>query len=304
MIRWLAGILAILFLLVIAAVYIFIPAKLTISRTIVLNCNADGAGRYLDGGHRWDDWLAGTSFRFGGYTSHIAEVRIGAGDSSISSWVSVTPAGSLDTTNLQWGFTLFAGPNPIARLKQYRAARSIADTMHLILEKIRGSMEKENVYGFAIREVRGQDSFLLVKSRSFSHYPSTGDIYSILDSLQKYGSGRGIVKSGYPMLNVTLTGKDQYQTMAALPVDRQIEDNARWGISVRNIVHGQFLMAEVKGGVGRVNEALAQIQNYITDHQMTVMAIPFQTLVTDRAREPDTSRWITRLYCPIFSAGH
>lgn len=304
MIRWLAGILAILFLLLIAAVYIFIPAKLTISRTIVLSCNADGAGRYLSGGHRWDNWLAGTSFRFGGYTSHIAEVRIGAGDPGIRSWVSVAPAGSLDTTNLQWGFVLPAGPNPIARLKQYRVARSIADTMRLILEKIKVSLEKENVYGFAIREVTGQDSFLVVKRSYFSHYPSTGDVYPILDTLKKYSSGRGVVKSGYPMLNVTLTGKDQYQTMVALPVDRQMEDNERWGISVRKIVRGQFLMTEVKGGMGRVNEALEQLQNFVADHQMTVMAIPFQSLITDRTREPDTSRWITRLYYPVFSAGH
>jgi len=31
----------------------------------------------------------------------------------------------------------------------------------------------------------------------------------------------------------------------------------------------------------------------------TVMAIPFQMLITDRSQVSDTTKWITELYCPI-----
>jgi hypothetical protein len=30
------------------------------------------------------------------------------------------------------------------------------------------------------------------------------------------------------------------------------------------------------------------------------MAIPYQSLVTDRMKEPDTMKWLTRLYVPVF----
>jgi hypothetical protein len=29
------------------------------------------------------------------------------------------------------------------------------------------------------------------------------------------------------------------------------------------------------------------------------MAIPFQSLITDRVKEPDTAKWITKLYAPV-----
>jgi hypothetical protein len=29
------------------------------------------------------------------------------------------------------------------------------------------------------------------------------------------------------------------------------------------------------------------------------MAIPFQSLVTDRSKQPDTTKWITNIYTPV-----
>jgi hypothetical protein len=37
----------------------------------------------------------------------------------------------------------------------------------------------------------------------------------------------------------------------------------------------------------------------VQDHQRVAPAIPFQSLVTDRTKQPDTSKWVTRLYWPI-----
>jgi hypothetical protein len=45
---------------------------------------------------------------------------------------------------------------------------------------------------------------------------------------------------------------------------------------------------------------LHQIQLYIQDYHRTLMALPFQQLITDRSAEPDTTRWITDIYVPLF----
>jgi hypothetical protein len=37
----------------------------------------------------------------------------------------------------------------------------------------------------------------------------------------------------------------------------------------------------------------------MSDYQQTAMAIPFESLVTDRSREPDTLKWITNIYVPV-----
>jgi hypothetical protein len=65
------------------------------------------------------------------------------------------------------------------------------------------------------------------------------------------------------------------------------------------MVPGKILVAEVKGGEQRVREAAANLQNYVDDYKLKSPAIPFESLVTDRTKETDTSKWITKLYYPI-----
>jgi hypothetical protein len=62
---------------------------------------------------------------------------------------------------------------------------------------------------------------------------------------------------------------------------------------------GNMLVTEVKGGQIEVNKASVQLLNYISDYNRTAPAIPFESLVTDRRKEPDSSKWITRIYYPV-----
>ena len=62
---------------------------------------------------------------------------------------------------------------------------------------------------------------------------------------------------------------------------------------------GNILVTEVKGGKAEINKAYKQIMNYMADHSRTPPAIPFESLVTDRRNEPDSNKWITRIYYPV-----
>ena len=44
---------------------------------------------------------------------------------------------------------------------------------------------------------------------------------------------------------------------------------------------------------------MKQMEQYVSDHKYVRIAIPFQSLVTDRMNEPDSSKWITKIYYPI-----
>ncbi len=63
---------------------------------------------------------------------------------------------------------------------------------------------------------------------------------------------------------------------------------------------GKILSTEIKGGEYAVETGFKELSNYISDNQLTSPAIPFQSLVTNRVMEPDTSKWITKLYYPIY----
>jgi hypothetical protein len=62
---------------------------------------------------------------------------------------------------------------------------------------------------------------------------------------------------------------------------------------------GNILITEVKGGQNEITNAYKQIQNYVSDYNRSAPAIPFESLVTDRRKEPDSSKWITRIYYPV-----
>jgi hypothetical protein len=42
------------------------------------------------------------------------------------------------------------------------------------------------------------------------------------------------------------------------------------------------------------------MDQYFKDYNRVAMAIPFEYLITDRLKVPDTSKWVTKIYCPVY----
>ena len=86
--------------------------------------------------------------------------------------------------------------------------------------------------------------------------------------------------------------------MVAIPVSKSIPTNNNF--LFKRMVPGKILVTEVKGGTYTTGEALKQLEIYRSDNHLRSPAIPFESLVTDRSREPDTSKWVTKIYYPVF----
>ncbi len=99
------------------------------------------------------------------------------------------------------------------------------------------------------------------------------------------------------MLHVT-GNSSGFKTMVAIPVNKIIAENNN--ILYKRMVPGKILVTEVTGGTYTTTQALKQLETYINDYQLKSPAIPFESLVTDRLKEADTLKWITRIYYPIF----
>jgi hypothetical protein len=241
----------------------------------------------------------------------IGEAATGYGDGTVGhddgtggyqSRLSIITLGSIDSILLQWECPVSSGGlNPVRRVQQYLFARKIAGNMSEILNSLSGFLGKrENVYGVAIREGSTTDSCLLTTRSIFPADPSTDDIYRLLHRVRDYLEQEGAKQTSYPMMNITpMNGqKDSFRVMVAIPVDRSLP--GKGDITFMRLIPGRYLIADVKGGKYSIDRALEGFQDYILDYQRTIMAIPFQSLVTDRSQEPDTSRWETRIYYPIF----
>jgi len=99
------------------------------------------------------------------------------------------------------------------------------------------------------------------------------------------------------MMNISQAEHGGYQMMIAIPVNKELSDEGDF--FVRKMVRGNFLVTDVKGGVYTINQAQRQVRLYMDDYKRTSMAIPFEVLITDRSAEPDSSKWVTRLYNPV-----
>ena len=260
-----------------SCIYIFIPGQLEVSTVKVVKCNASGAARviYPDTGRRkW--WPATLGYPIAGAV------------------INVFPLGGVDSTILRMHSVVRTSLNPFKRVRQYGDAFRMKSAMSLVLSELGPFLEKsKNIYGMDVQDSMSRDS-AVVKTEivSFS-YPDTAEIYRAIRSIRSYISHQKAKETGYPMMNVVKVKDGSFKTMIAIPCDRMLAKTENF-LSLR-FVPWKVLTGEVHGGTSVAEEAMRQLRFYLDDHQKTAMAIPFQSLVTERNLEPDTSRWVTRV---------
>lgn len=306
----------ILLVIFFVSVYFFIPSQILVKSIVPVRCNGFGADRVLgDTGHwvRWwpeagqqadheetNAWyFRGNRYRMNRRLLRSAEIAIAGQGNEVLSMLTVFPIIRIDSAYLLWTCSLKGGLNPIIRIKRYRRAKELQRDMEVILGDLRSYLEEQDhVYGISIVEGSTKDSVLVESARTVGSYPSTGEIYSLVEKLQGYILLHHGLVTGYPMINISEKQGGQLQLRVAIPTNQQVP--ATDSIKNRVLIHGKYLETEVKGGPATVNEALAQMNTYISDYQRTVMAIPFFSLETDRRAEPDSTKWMTKIYYPIF----
>jgi hypothetical protein len=306
----------ILCLLFVAAVYIFIPGKLEIVTVENVNCNVTGAFRKLGDFNTWQKWwpqsedsfgrdkksqpsffLKGYHFQPTGKFYNSVGISINNDNVSAESRLNIIRL-SLDSAILIWKCELYSGLNPFAKIEKYREAKKLKSDMADVLEKLGSYLgKKENIYGINLHVTMSQDSTLVAIKKPTDTFPSTVEIYDLIKQLEKYILLQGAKENNFPMLHVKRSGNKNFETMVAIPVNRELPGNSQ--IFFSRFVPWKVLTAEVKGGNSAVEEALRQMKLYINDYQITSMAVPFESLVTNRMNEPDTTKWITKIYTPV-----
>jgi hypothetical protein len=242
---------------------------------------------------------AGDGFKMFASSYPLVEIDILHEGMATRSSMNVISLSNNDSAAIYWQCRLSGGGGPLQRIQRYLSAGKLVKNMNGILSRMRPFLEDEkNIYGTSFGEASTKDTLLVATKAFYHNYPDTKDIYVLLGKLRAYISETGAKENGYPIANVTLERDSGYQLMTAIPVNRILP--GRGTIFSRRMVPAKFLIAEVRGGDGTIRAAFDQMQQYIADHQRTVMAIPFQAIVTDRMKEPDTTKWSTWLYCPVF----
>ena len=200
---------------------------------------------------------------------------------------------------MQWSTQLGTGINPIGKVQLHLAANRLEGDLKDILERLKKHiLLLKNVYGIDIKNEKVQVQLLVSTKEAFPHYPNNREIYGLVDKLKEHRRLYNAFGDTIPMLSIQRLDSVQYTAQVALPVNKNLPDEN--GIAGKWMMKGgNILTAEVIGGANRVDSSMKQMEKYISDYQRSIIAIPFQLLLTDRRNQPDSTKWLTRIYYPV-----
>ncbi|MEO7800638.1 MAG: GyrI-like domain-containing protein [Ginsengibacter sp.] len=298
--------------------FVFIPRTITFSKIAYIKTNSNVAARFITNRSAWQSWWphpkkiyrnnahnsdAGIfHFRNASFSPNSSGFdRVGVAITTtyavLNSTLKVLPLNK-DSIAIEWEAAMPEAFNPVNRIRYYFFARHLKHEMADILTSLKDfSQNTENVYGIAIREAKVKDTLLVSTKFTSIKYPSTASIYTAINQLKEYIKLNGAEETNYPMLHIKANGFG-FETMSAIPVNKAVPPGKNF--LIKRMIPGKILVAEVKGGSYSTANALKQLDTFLDDNQFRSPAIPFESLVTDRSVEKDTSRWLTKIYYPIY----
>lgn len=306
-------ILALVLLLAVAFTYLFIPNKITVAEKISIMANREAIFRRLGDTIEWQKWWPGEkqnnaakhSFTLNGFHYSLNDKKflslpIAISNSNFKALTELTfISENTNETTLSLNGVIPTSYNPIRRLQLFFIANKIKKDVKNLLQSIKSYYSTTaSLYDYDIQKKSVVDSTLISTSKEIKEYPSIAIIYSLIDELKIYAKQQSANETGHPMLNIFTKDSITYLVKVAIPVDKKLSSSGN--ISYRWMLGGgNILITEVKGDQGEIQKAYNQIQYYISDYKRVAPAIPFESLVTDRRQEPDSSKWVTRIYYPV-----
>jgi hypothetical protein len=295
------------------AIYVLIPSNIKVSKVLAVNCSINAGTRFIMDTSQWTKWwpTQDTNQQLDHQklewkqASHHADKALFNGigiqtnfkEQSIQGELIFAQLG-LDSMAVFWNYQLVSGWNPINRVTDYLFMKELKEVIADPLKDLQAFLEsKEKVYGMQIVQDFVKDTILVSSKKMLTSQPSQATILEMIDQVKKYAQSTGAKQTGFPMLNVTVLDSTHFQTMVAIPVDKQVPETASF--SWKRMVAGKILIGEIKGGSVKAEAAMKQMQLYVQDYHITSPAIPFYSFVTDRAMEKDSTKWITRIYYPV-----
>lgn len=291
--------------------FFFLPSSTPVVANMAISAPAARVYSFMANQRKWSRWwpVPGSenaqSFQYNGNdysvaaeTGNIIEITTKIKDSLLNGRMYIAPV-LIDSTAVEWTIHLNSGSNIINRIRTYFTAGNLQKDMSGILFGLKKFAEKQdNIYGMFIEKTKVTDTVLVATHGFYSHYPSTQDIYTLVEKLRVYITKEKATETNAPMVNIQPADSTQYKIMVAIPTNRLL--TGKGDIELKRMVNGNIIWGEVRGGPYTVIAALENLENYRHDYRLSSPAIPFASLITDRRKEPDTAKWITRVYYPIF----
>lgn len=292
-------------------IYLFIPNKINIAGNEIVHQTGSGVIRSFMQIQYWDKWMPnkgieGHSFiwedgRFTINNSFIASAKGNFSKKGFEAPVtfSAIDAGK-DSTLLRFESVIDNRHlSPITRINNYLESRSLKKQLTNVLNTaIAYYGTSKGVYGFDIVMSQVKDSTLITTQQNFTDTPTTNQIYSMVDLLDKYIVANKGIKQGDPMVNITKLGDKIIYAQVAYPLAKDIP--AAKGIVIKKMMLGSIIEVKVIGNQSKTEKAMLATENYMQDKHKLSPAMPFIMYNTNRLLEQDASKWVSTIYYPVY----
>jgi len=294
----------ILLIAVFASVYLFIPSRLIISEVGIAKCSLPAAKRFIFDGSNWTAWKQADSLSEDAYRHQLTNTFYSKADVIISNKndirqtaLMLVPFG-MDSIGVEWKDTIATGNNPFTRITRYNNARQLKKHMDALMSQLLGFLNnKDNIYSTHIFKEQLADRPLLTRRIVLERFPTADDAYNLINTLNLYARQSGDSATGPAMKYSSTIDSLTHELMVAIPTSKTLKGTNEF--IIKNLVGGNLIATEIRGGEGSIQIGWNGIRAYKADYQLSSPAIPFESMITDRTKEPDTSKWITRIYYPV-----
>ena len=302
-----------LLLFAFVSIYFIIPEKIKTTQKINIDATDVNVSRFLVNKRLWAKWWPGqynaadsSLYAYKGIrytlkksTNERIQVLIKTGDLEIDSWLNYL-ATEEGMTTVTWITEKQSSLNPFTRIAGFLKIKSTTGDLDEILSHFKKFMQKDiNVYGISVKLNKIKDPIVLASTINSKTYPSEALIYSTIENLKQQIAAQQAKVVNYPIMNINHIDDNDYHITIALPIDRLIEPGAN--AKINKLVKGaNILETDVKGGRHTVANAMMQLKKYQQDYRLISPAMPYEQLISNRLTEKDTTKWVTKIYYPIF----
>ncbi len=310
--KWLIG-LFLLLLIFFVGVYFLLPAQQVVSHFTLVGAGQSSVYRCLSDEACIQKWWQdekeqnktsqrtlqkdGYHFQFVPRLGNVVTAEIKNGSTVIQSSIAVLNL-QVDSSAVEWKASLPQTRSPFKKLEHYFIAKKLRAQMSQLMGCFQQFMvDDSKVYGLDVKGAKVTDTMVVTTSVMTDHYPTVEDYYRLVEQLKTYIASNGAQETNFPMLNISEV-QNRYQARVAIPVSKQLPSSGN--IAFKRLIPGNILIAEVKGGAHTVDKSLQQLENFVAEKGLSAPAIPFQSLITNRLQQRDTTQWITRLYYPVY----
>ncbi len=303
--------LSVLGIIILLTIIIFLlPSSKIVTQTIVVECPNNAVIRNITNATNWAKWWPGEKINDSNFIYRKKNIQIniillnGFKATTISNDIITSldfQFSSIGSASSQFIFSskFEFSKNPIKKSMQYLSYNSekvdYVDFMNSLNEYFSST---EKVYGFKIEKQKVPNWAYISTKQSYQHYPTVDEIYGLIDQVNQYILLQKSSSKNSPILNIHSDNNKDYDVMVAVATDQNLPSNEKFFL--KNMMLGNILVAEVKGGSTTIDQCQQAMKNYVEDYQKSSPAISFQRLITNRHIEKDSTKWVTTINYPIF----